>query len=72
MLDTTCPHCGGPMISRKNGATGQRFWGCKNFPVCRGTLNTDGEAPRGERDTPDIELPSERLRTNDKSRWRHQ
>jgi len=32
------------MISRANTTTGQRFWGCSNYPTCKGTRNTDGES----------------------------
>lgn len=42
----TCPECGLEMISRKNSSTGQRFWGCRDYPACRGTRNTDGEVKR--------------------------
>jgi ssDNA-binding Zn-finger/Zn-ribbon topoisomerase 1 len=42
----TCPTCGGPMLRRSNRQTGRPFWGCKAFPACRGTRNTDGEAVR--------------------------
>lgn len=38
-----CPECDGPMTSRKNSTTGQRFWGCNRYPKCRGTRDTDGE-----------------------------
>lgn len=69
-----CPECDGPMTSRANKSTGQRFWGCNRFPVCKGTRNTDGEArhssSRDERDD-EGELPSDRLRSNDHGRWRH-
>lgn len=69
-----CPECGGPMTSRANRKTGQRFWACDAFPKCRGTRNTDGDgAPRRDpRDaTTDDEpgLPSERQRRNDSRRW---
>ena len=71
-----CPYCDGPMSSRKNYTTGQRFWGCNAYPRCKGTRNTDGEAPgpgsrsRAE-DVNDSEaLPSDRARSNDRSRWR--
>jgi len=47
----TCPECGEPMVSRANSVTGQRFWGCSNFPTCKGTRNTDGES-RDERREP--------------------
>lgn len=35
-----CPKCNGPMVKRTNA--GGPFWGCKKFPVCRGTLNIKG------------------------------
>jgi ssDNA-binding Zn-finger/Zn-ribbon topoisomerase 1 len=41
-----CPVCGAKMKPRTNTTTGQKFWGCTEFPRCRGTRNTDGEAPR--------------------------
>lgn len=71
-----CPVCGGPMTSRRNRVSGQRFWGCDLFPLCRGTLNTDGEAPRArahersESRPLEDALPSERRRRNDRERWR--
>jgi hypothetical protein len=37
----TCPKCGGVMILRtaKSGNNqGQQFWGCSNFPKCRGIV----------------------------------
>ena len=42
MEETLCPECGGQMVSQKNGATGQRFWGCTNYPTCR-VMSDDGE-----------------------------
>jgi ssDNA-binding Zn-finger/Zn-ribbon topoisomerase 1 len=41
-----CPECDGPMTSRANRTTGQRFWGCNNYPRCKGTRDTDGEAAK--------------------------
>lgn len=67
MEETLCPECGGPMVSRANKTTGQRFWGCQSYPACRGTRDTDGNSTaerRGELS------PSERLRENDRQRWR--
>ena len=32
-----CPHCNTPMVRRNNRRTGEGFWGCPAFPVCRGT-----------------------------------
>lgn len=37
-----CPSCDGEMVSRTNRETKQRFWGCKNYPNCKGTRDTDG------------------------------
>jgi len=31
-----CPKCGESMVERSNRKTGQKFWGCSTFPVCRG------------------------------------
>ncbi len=71
-----CPECGGRMVSRTNKATGQRFWGCGNYPTCKGTRNTDGEAKHGRRrdevgaapDANDL-TPSERAARLDRRRW---
>ena len=45
MVETRlCPRCGSPMvlrISKQGNQAGQQFWGCSNFPECRGTI----EAP---------------------------
>ena len=77
-----CPECDGPMTSRKNSTTGQRFWGCNRYPKCRGTRDTDGESKvERERqvraahrplpfDASDARAPSERQRDNDRERWR--
>lgn len=35
-----CPECQGDMIAR-NGKYG-KFWGCKSFPECKGTRNSEG------------------------------
>ncbi len=37
-----CPSCGAPMIKRrasKGNNTGSEFWGCSNYPKCRGIIN---------------------------------
>lgn len=75
--DTDCPECGGPMVSRKRKSDGQVFWGCRKFPDCKGTRNTDGEARReGNRFEQSYDerhqLPTERALSNDRSRWRNQ
>ncbi len=74
MEETLCPICNGPMKSRANTTTGQRFWGCAAYPKCKGTRNTDGDAPRAydRMDDLDERSPSERLRENDRGRWRNQ
>lgn len=72
--ETLCPTCGGPMKSRANATTGQRFWGCAAYPKCKGTRNTDGDAPLpyDRMDDLDDRAPSERQRGNDRGRWRNQ
>jgi len=46
--DLKCPDCGGPMVSRKNHKTGQRFWGCADYPECTGTRNTESRTEERE------------------------
>lgn len=42
-----CPDCDGPMTPR-NGKFG-KFWGCDNFPACKGTRDSMGRS-REDRD----------------------
>lgn len=40
--DTPCPKCGSSMVMRetkKGDNQGKKFWGCRNFPKCRGIIN---------------------------------
>ena len=35
-----CPKCGSAMVKRKarqGASAGQQFWGCSQYPACRGT-----------------------------------
>ena len=32
----TCPKCGAPMVFRTRKSDGGSFWGCSNYPKCRG------------------------------------
>jgi restriction system protein len=39
-LTPMCPSCNTPMVlreTRRGGYAGQKFWGCANYPKCRGT-----------------------------------
>jgi restriction system protein len=39
-IPPTCPVCGGTMrkrTARRGKRTGEQFWGCANYPKCRGT-----------------------------------
>ena len=38
--NVVCPDCGGDMISRKSQYG--TFWGCKKYPKCKGTRDSDG------------------------------
>lgn len=40
---TRCPLCGGTLVLRTARATGQRFWGCSNYPACKYTRKYTGE-----------------------------
>jgi restriction system protein len=33
----SCPVCAAAMTLRRNGSTGDSFWGCSTYPQCRGT-----------------------------------
>lgn len=37
-----CPECGGEMVVRTRRSDGGKFWGCKKYPVCNGTRDSDG------------------------------
>ena len=45
-LAPPCPKCDGPMTERSQRRTGHRFWGCKGYPDCKGTVDIDGRGPR--------------------------
>jgi DNA helicase-4 len=32
-----CPDCGGTLVQRAHGKTGDPFWGCVNYPYCEGS-----------------------------------
>ncbi|WP_286239481.1 nuclease-related domain-containing protein [Neptuniibacter halophilus] len=41
--DPSCPRCSSAMVLRevkKGQNTGQQFWGCSQFPKCRGSIKT--------------------------------
>lgn len=40
-----CPDCGAKMVLRTNRRTKERFWGCSDFPDCRGSrdVGPDGK-----------------------------
>jgi ssDNA-binding Zn-finger/Zn-ribbon topoisomerase 1 len=40
--EVLCPICNGPMISRKS--VHGVFWGCKKFPNCNGTRDSQGRS----------------------------
>jgi ssDNA-binding Zn-finger/Zn-ribbon topoisomerase 1 len=37
-----CPECNGEMALRANRQSGEKFWGCKKYPACRGTRDSAG------------------------------
>jgi len=41
--ETLCPECDAKMVVRKN-REGRSFWGCPNFPHCRGTRDNEGKS----------------------------
>ena len=38
-LTPTCPSCSVKMTSRKSTAEGRKFWGCRNYPLCKETFS---------------------------------
>lgn len=66
-----CPNCEGPMVPRTSQHG--KFWGCANYPRCKGTRNAEGESKQrfdDDRDPEPEDMPSNRWRDRDKSRWR--
>jgi len=53
--DLLCPICEGEMVSR-TGKFGT-FWGCKSFPQCKGTRDSQGRS-KAERDAEKESQPS--------------
>jgi len=51
LIETRCPECEGPMISRK-GKFGT-FWGCKNYPICKGTRDSMGRSKQDRENSKD-------------------
>lgn len=47
-----CPDCGAKMVLRARRSDGKRFWGCFNFPECRGSRNI---LENGEPDMPETD-----------------
>jgi restriction system protein len=44
VIQPLCPSCAKPMVRRtakKGGTAGSTFWGCVDFPACRGTRQND-------------------------------
>lgn len=37
-----CPECGSEMVVRTRRSDGNKFWGCKKYPECNGTRDSDG------------------------------
>jgi ssDNA-binding Zn-finger/Zn-ribbon topoisomerase 1 len=71
-VNPKCPTCGGPMVSRVTKPTSglmsapRRFWGCADYPTCRGTRDTDGESrDERQREREDEESP----RRQERRRW---
>lgn len=47
-----CPDCGAKMVLRVRRSDGKRFWGCSDFPDCRGSRNI---LENGEPDMPETD-----------------
>lgn len=40
--ETLCPECKRKMVIRTNKSNGTKFFGCPNYPECRGTRDVEG------------------------------
>ncbi len=40
-----CPECGEDMVVRRNGKTGEEFYGCSMYPHCDGTVSKESIKP---------------------------
>lgn len=49
--ETLCPKCGKRMIPRLS--TFGKFWGCVDYPKCKGSRNSLGDPPKGDEDDED-------------------
>lgn len=58
-----CPTCSAAMARRTNRQTGAAFWGCTNFPCCRGTASTRAAKPTSAAD-PDFPAAPDTLETS--------
>lgn len=41
VYEPECPECGEDMVIRRNGQTGEQFYGCSMFPQCDGTAQIE-------------------------------
>jgi DNA topoisomerase I len=52
-----CPNCGGVMVLRqafRGRGRGNAFWGCANYPNCRGIVSIDGKASEPPKTDPEL------------------
>lgn len=66
--ENLCPECNGPMVSRVNRKTGERFWGCRAYPDCTGTRDGQGRSRAELRGDTHVS-GFERAKDNDNRRW---
>jgi DNA topoisomerase-1 len=53
----SCPNCGGSMVLRqafRGRGKGNMFWGCANYPSCRGIVSADGSKPEAPKVEPEL------------------
>ncbi len=50
MSDPNCPECSSSMVlrtARRGANAGNQFWGCSNYPKCKGTRDYEEQAKQG-------------------------
>ena len=54
-----CPKCGSQMVLRSRRSDGNKFYGCKRYPGCKGVMKYEGETRKAVEKTSSDWVPSE-------------
>lgn len=66
----TCPRCKGRMVMRMRRTDAHAFYGCFDYPKCRGTRDLDGVANYGHPDPHgNMDHPADDIYALDNGGW---